>query len=772
MNEEENNIPIEEVNEPKKSMGERLSSAYNNYQTYQNMKQNYQEGGLGGVAKGLARDAISNKANQYKDKAKEKFNDKKEQLKDKAKNKIDSKLPDSVKQKRDSTKAKYNQTKDKIKNSKLGKAAEIAKNPRAKINEKIFRKTVKTAVDTVAPGTGAIAEKMLDTSKGESALQAAREQGVKEGVKELTKIVVFDSAKKQLLAILLPSLVTIFIVVIVMIGVISKFNDSQTFAKGGLDSVGVGGVEEVDKKYQAFYENVDKHGGSNRAMIIAVLTAYKDNDDYTNTEDYESSEQICTTEEIENGDCIVEIENGITKYSKSKMKKYIKKVAKAINSSGGNVEEGDYKDPENTGSEFFKWLYKEFVDDYYEEYLDKNAKNYIDKKEEIVHFIYLYYEDIKDNIPASSSFVSTSCPNGITIVGDKTYELDEYVAGVVEAENNWYEGDNISAMKAQAIAARTYVLKYTNNCEKSIPNNQSAQTYKTPSVKSLQAATETSGEVLTYDGEIFKSEYDGFYGTCSGDICTATYEKIPGGETHTIKVPIRFVPGYARNYYGHGRGMSQYGSRWLQSEKGMDYIEILKYFYSDGVEVSTMSATVVGDLYAIGGTNGIMSESLFPINKEDISKIYKSAGWYYSSGKYHGAVDFASLEGGLASHSIGIYAAYDGVVTDYFNQNCNGYSQKAANKTGLPYKSGCRGKQIRVEVQDGPYAGYSFAYVHLSSFVEGIQKGAQIKAGQLIGYMGNTGNSSGPHLHFNLRDKNGNDININPIVDQFLANYK
>ena len=108
----------------------------------------------------------------------------------------------------------------------------------------------------------------------------------------------------------------------------------------------------------------------------------------------------------------------------------------------------------------------------------------------------------------------------------------------------------------------------------------------------------------------------------------------------------------------------------------------------------------------------------------------------------------------------------------YYNQNCNRYSPEAASKTGLPYKSDCRGKQIRVEVQDGPYAGYSFAYVHLSSFVEGIQKGAQIKAGQLIGYMGNTGNSSGPHLHFNLQDKNGNDVNINPIVDQFLANYK
>jgi murein DD-endopeptidase MepM/ murein hydrolase activator NlpD len=39
-------------------------------------------------------------------------------------------------------------------------------------------------------------------------------------------------------------------------------------------------------------------------------------------------------------------------------------------------------------------------------------------------------------------------------------------------------------------------------------------------------------------------------------------------------------------------------------------------------------------------------------------------------------------------------------------------------------------------------------YCHLVSFGPGIRAGAQVQAGQLVGLSGSTGNSSGPHLHF------------------------
>jgi murein DD-endopeptidase MepM/ murein hydrolase activator NlpD len=43
---------------------------------------------------------------------------------------------------------------------------------------------------------------------------------------------------------------------------------------------------------------------------------------------------------------------------------------------------------------------------------------------------------------------------------------------------------------------------------------------------------------------------------------------------------------------------------------------------------------------------------------------------------------------------------------------------------------------------------YSTAYAHLNSFAKGISKGTWVRQGQVIGYVGQTGRATGPHLHF------------------------
>ena len=53
---------------------------------------------------------------------------------------------------------------------------------------------------------------------------------------------------------------------------------------------------------------------------------------------------------------------------------------------------------------------------------------------------------------------------------------------------------------------------------------------------------------------------------------------------------------------------------------------------------------------------------------------------------------------------------------------------------------------------------YTTTYMHLNGFAKGIQKGSKVKQGQLIGYVGSTGMSTGPHLDFRL-NKNGKYIN-------------
>jgi murein DD-endopeptidase MepM/ murein hydrolase activator NlpD len=67
------------------------------------------------------------------------------------------------------------------------------------------------------------------------------------------------------------------------------------------------------------------------------------------------------------------------------------------------------------------------------------------------------------------------------------------------------------------------------------------------------------------------------------------------------------------------------------------------------------------------------------------------------------------------------------------------------------------GKLVVIRHRDG----YSTRYGHLSRIV--ATKGRHIRQGQRIGYVGNTGRSTGAHLHFEVR-KNGKPINPLKVI--------
>jgi murein DD-endopeptidase MepM/ murein hydrolase activator NlpD len=85
-----------------------------------------------------------------------------------------------------------------------------------------------------------------------------------------------------------------------------------------------------------------------------------------------------------------------------------------------------------------------------------------------------------------------------------------------------------------------------------------------------------------------------------------------------------------------------------------------------------------------------------------------------------------------------------------------------AAATGTPIRASGDGTVDFVGTQGGygnvvvlkHWNNYSTAYAHMSRFAKGVKKGVKINQGEVIGYVGTTGWSTGPHLHYEFRVNN------------------
>jgi murein DD-endopeptidase MepM/ murein hydrolase activator NlpD len=97
--------------------------------------------------------------------------------------------------------------------------------------------------------------------------------------------------------------------------------------------------------------------------------------------------------------------------------------------------------------------------------------------------------------------------------------------------------------------------------------------------------------------------------------------------------------------------------------------------------------------------------------------------------RMHKGIDFAAPIG------TPVYAAGDGVVE-------------------VAGRHAAYGKYVRIRHN----SVYATAYAHLSRYGQGIQAGRRVAQGQLIGYVGTTGLSTGPHLHYEILER-GRQVN-------------
>ncbi|OFY66447.1 MAG: hypothetical protein A3H98_09320 [Bacteroidetes bacterium RIFCSPLOWO2_02_FULL_36_8] len=113
----------------------------------------------------------------------------------------------------------------------------------------------------------------------------------------------------------------------------------------------------------------------------------------------------------------------------------------------------------------------------------------------------------------------------------------------------------------------------------------------------------------------------------------------------------------------------------------------------------------------------------------------KSSGFGFRGIRFHSGIDLRLKKGEP------VYAAFDGVVR-IISKDCKGYGNFVVIRH---------------------YNGLETLYGHLNFSI--LTTGQEIRAGELLGYGGNTGRSTGPHLHFETRFQG------NPIDPELLFDF-
>ena len=130
---------------------------------------------------------------------------------------------------------------------------------------------------------------------------------------------------------------------------------------------------------------------------------------------------------------------------------------------------------------------------------------------------------------------------------------------------------------------------------------------------------------------------------------------------------------------------------------------------------------------------GIPSIQVFPVQ----GRCSFTNTWQEPRGsRRHEGVDIIAPRGNL------IYAVVDGTITRVYNN------------------ASLSGNGVRLTQADGTY----FFYAHLDTIAPGITVGTTVRAGQILGTNGATGNTTTPHLHFEVHPRGGAPIDPTPIV--------
>lgn len=113
---------------------------------------------------------------------------------------------------------------------------------------------------------------------------------------------------------------------------------------------------------------------------------------------------------------------------------------------------------------------------------------------------------------------------------------------------------------------------------------------------------------------------------------------------------------------------------------------------------------------------------IVPVRNIAARELSDNWGAARSEGRVHQGIDI------MAPHGAPVLAAADGEIVRFWNSELGGVSIYQADANG----------------------DVVFYYAHLSERAGGIKEGDRVRQGQVIGYVGATGNATTPHLHFEM----------------------
>jgi len=151
----------------------------------------------------------------------------------------------------------------------------------------------------------------------------------------------------------------------------------------------------------------------------------------------------------------------------------------------------------------------------------------------------------------------------------------------------------------------------------------------------------------------------------------------------------------------------------------------LKVYYAQSERIIIITGEDLEDVDAVA-KKAADSLPVWPLDMTKVLKEWKN--WPTNpDGGYHAGADFAIPEGNE------VYAVYSGSVEDVLDLGSSSY-----------------GRYIVIKSTIGERTRYIY-YAHLSR--QAVKKGDSVRAGDIIGLTGSTGNSTGPHLHYEVRDE-------------------